>query len=106
MRAKKMHGTDYDAHRHLQETPRMRTYTNNTRSTNHTMLYVVLTVLALIGAAAAIGGFKDDALMLEQKQYCQMVHQYKQTDGNYGWPDYDKAYDTSCNTDGSVKAEG
>jgi hypothetical protein len=106
MRARKQHGSEYDAHRALKETPKMRTYTTQTRSTNHAMLYVVLTVVALLLAAAAIGGFRDDTLLLEQKQYCQMVYQWKQSGGEVGWPDYDKAYDVACNANGTVKAEG
>lgn len=106
MRAKKLHGTDYDAHNAMKETPRMHTNTPlQTRSRNNTTLYVVLTVVALLAAAAAISGFKDDALQMQQKQYCQMVHDWQQSGGEVGWPDYDKAYDVACNADGTVKAE-
>lgn len=108
MRAKKLHGNDYDAHRALLETPKMnRTSTRieSNRSRNHALLYVILTVVALLIAAATIGGFKDDALMIEQAQYCRMVHMHQQSGGEVGWPDYDKAYATSCNANGTVKRE-
>jgi len=108
MRAKKLHGTDYDAHCALRETPRMNRYNTkieDNRSRNNMILYVVLTVVALLAAAAIIGGFKDDALVLEQAQYCRMVHMYEQSGGEVGWPDYDKAYATACNANGTVKQE-
>lgn len=106
MRAKKMHGTDYDAHNALKETPRMRTTGPlQTRSRNNMTLYVVLTVVALIAAAAAIGGFKDDALAIEQAQYCKMVATWQQTDGEYGWPDYAESFKAECNANGTVKRE-
>lgn len=79
--------------------------TTDNRSRNNALLYVILTVVALLAAAAAIGGFKDDALVLEQAQYCRMVHMHQQSGGEVGWPDYDNAYDTACNDNGTVKRE-
>lgn len=66
---------------------------------------LVLVVVMVILACMAIAGFRDDAVLMEQQQYCRMVHDWKQSGGEVGWPDYDNAYDTSCNADGSVKEQ-
>ena len=107
MRAKKMYGTDHDAHLGLKETPRMRpTYTTPRKPRyNAVQVIAVLAVVFVALAAMALSGFKDDALLLEQQQYCRMVHTHNTTDGAYGWPDYDNAYATSCNADGTAKEQ-
>lgn len=104
MRAKKLHGTDYDAHMALKETPRMHT-TYRKPASRYTAAHViaVLAVVFVLLGAMAVSGFKDDALALEQQQYCRMVHTHNTTGGAYGWPDYDNAYASSCNADGTVK---
>ena len=106
MRAKKMYGNEHDAHMALKETPRMRTtYRKPAPRYTATHVIAVLAVVFVLLGALALSGFKDDALALEQQQYCKMVHTYKTTDGAYGWPDYNDAYATSCNADGTVKEQ-
>lgn len=70
-----------------------------------TQVVAVLAVVFIALAGLALSGFKDDALALEQAQYCRMVHTHQQTDGTYGWPDYDNAYAEACNADGTVKEQ-
>lgn len=65
---------------------------------------IVLAVLVVVIAALYISGFKDDSELLEQKQYCEMVHLYKQYPGTgVGWPDYEERFDLDCNPDGTIK---
>ena len=65
---------------------------------------ILLAVLVVMIAAMFTGGFKDDAEVLEQKQYCEMVHLYKQYPGaSVGWPDYENRFDLDCNPDGTIK---
>lgn len=65
---------------------------------------ILLAVLVVMIAALYISGFKDDSELLEQKQYCKMVHLYKQYPGaSVGWPDYEERFDLDCNPDGTIK---
>lgn len=56
--------------------------------------------LAGIGAAAIISlialMFLPDPIDLDARQYCEMVGIYKQTGGEYGWPDFKGIYDEEC----------
>ena len=59
---------------------------------------VVLTTLVVLGLIAlgnVIDGQPDD---LEQQRalYCEMVETFKNTGGEYGWPDYKGAYGRDC----------
>ena len=72
------------------------------RSQNNSILYVAVTIVALIAAAVVIGGFKDDATMMEQRQYCSLVALHK-GNADIGWPDFRGTFDAECNADGTVK---
>lgn len=54
-----------------------------------------LVVLGLITLGNAIDGQPDD---LEQQRalYCEMVETFKNTGGEYGWPDYKGTYRRDC----------
>lgn len=104
MRAKKQFGNEFDANRHLKETPRMTSRTLPQRSTSNMVLYVVLTIVFLIIGAMVISGFKDDALVLQQKMYCQQVARFN-ANPDIGWPDYEHSFEASCNADGTVKVQ-
>ena len=54
-----------------------------------------LVVLGLIALGNVIDGQPDD---LEQQRalYCEMVETFKNTGGEYGWPDYKGAYGRDC----------
>ena len=49
----------------------------------------------LIALGHAIGGQPDD---LEQQRalYCEMVETFKNSGGEYGWPDYKGSYRRDC----------
>lgn len=66
--------------------------------------YVALVVAATLAGLALVSGFEDDSA-LEQAQYCRMVHAYLDSDGEFGWPDYERTYGDSCNADGTVYKE-
>lgn len=47
----------------------------------------------LVGAFLALGialanDFGGDSLSTDQKLYCEMVKTFKETNGQFGWPDY------------------
>lgn len=54
-----------------------------------------LVVLGLIALGNVIDDQPDD---LEQQRalYCEMVETFKNTGGEYGWPDYKGAYRRDC----------
>lgn len=54
-----------------------------------------LVVLGLITLSNVIDGQPDD---LEQQRalYCEMVETFKNTGGEYGWPDYKGSYERDC----------
>ena len=54
-----------------------------------------LVVLGLIALGNVIDGQPED---LEQQRalYCEMVETFKNTGGEYGWPDYKGAYGRDC----------
>lgn len=54
-----------------------------------------LAVLGLISLGNVIDGQPDD---LEQQRalYCEMVETFKNTGGEYGWPDYKSTYKRDC----------
>lgn len=53
----------------------------------------VLVVLILAGFAGASD--LEDAQQQEQA-YCENVTEWYNTDGEYGWPDYNENYSTVC----------
>lgn len=74
------------------------------RSRNNSFLYVALTIVALVVAAGVIGGVKDDALLMEQRQYCSMVALHNETP-DIGWPDFRNTFHDECTADGGVKGD-
>lgn len=65
-------------------------------------LYVGLVVAALVLGVLALGGFKDAAEDLEQRQYCELVALHK-ANPDLGWPDFHGTFEQECNADGTVK---
>lgn len=55
----------------------------------------VLLVFVLIALSGSLERQPDD---LEQQRalYCEMVETFKNTGGEYGWPDYKGAYRRDC----------
>jgi hypothetical protein len=54
-----------------------------------------LALLGLITLAACVDEQEQD---LEHKHHCEMVGIYRETDGQYGWPDYNNTAHL-CNTE-------
>lgn len=59
------------------------------------VLLGALVMLGVFAAGSVIDGQPDD---LEQQRalYCEMVETFKNTGGEYGWPDYKGAYRRDC----------
>ena len=45
---------------------------------------------------AFIGAQKRQDVERQVERYCKMVDLYRQTDGEQGWPDYDRKYNEVC----------
>lgn len=57
--------------------------------------YVLLISLAVfIGLLAVINHSEEP--MPDEVQYCEMVDTWNETDGEYGWPDYNENFDEVC----------
>lgn len=56
----------------------------------------MLAMAALLAAFAVAGAFEDDELTLQQREYCQMVHDWQISRGERGWPDFYGTYNTEC----------
>lgn len=57
---------------------------------------VVWFLVLLILALGWVGSMDlEDAIRADQT-YCNMVRDYKRTDGAIGWPDYEERYDRDC----------
>lgn len=50
--------------------------------------FVMISVLLAASILAITAPLADDQ-DLELKHYCEMVQIYRESDGEYGWPDYD-----------------
>lgn len=54
-------------------------------------------ILIMIVVSAVVAGALDYQSAQDGEQtYCDMVKQYKETRGEYGWPDYKLAYMKEC----------
>jgi len=57
--------------------------------------YILVTCLAAaLGLVAWITNSEEP--MPEEAQYCEMVDVWQDTDGEYGWPDYNRNFDEVC----------
>lgn len=60
---------------------------------------VTWVLFACLGAAFAAGtltGGQPDDLEQQRALYCEMVETFKNTGGEYGWPDYKDTYRRDC----------
>lgn len=64
--------------------------------------YIVLAIVVILALLLAdyLAGFEDN---VEARQYCDMVHLYKKSGGELGWPDYNRVYDAQCTEDGQLR---
>jgi hypothetical protein len=59
-------------------------------------LQKVILVLGLLIAFITVANMQYEDEVIDNKTYCSMVYEYKQTDGKFGWPDYKGTYKRSC----------
>lgn len=59
------------------------------------MKAVVIIILAVGFLACGLRATKD-VDVVEDRLYCDMVQQHKESGGEVGWPDYKGIYDTEC----------
>lgn len=63
----------------------------------NTLIYIIGGVLTLIMIVLFV--MNQDTVTDEEKQeslYCEMVNTFIETDGKYGWPDYNGNYNKIC----------
>ena len=53
-------------------------------------------LVAVIIAISIVGKMEAQDLVKANSHYCKMVEQYIDSDGMYGWPDYDNRYENDC----------
>ena len=61
--------------------------------------FVLGCVVIVLGLAVALGGVavdQSDDLEQQRALYCEMVETFKNTGGEYGWPDYKGSYGRDC----------
>jgi hypothetical protein len=59
------------------------------------VLYIAATLVVFIILFAPMPS-ESDLEQDEERLYCEMVQHYKDTGGQYGWPDYKKTFDFYC----------
>lgn len=58
--------------------------------------WVPATCLVAMFAAGTLAVGQPDDLEQQRALYCEMVETFKNTGGEYGWPDYKGAYGRDC----------
>jgi len=53
-------------------------------------------VVVLILALTWFVSLDIEDRILDQNHYCEMVRDYKASNGDSGWPDYDNKFDEAC----------
>lgn len=56
--------------------------------------YILIAIFASI--LGWIGTQDKEQQKQSESEYCQMVKLYKQTNGDFGWPDYHRSYAEWC----------
>ena len=59
------------------------------------LIMIILATLAFLGLISQ-GTSEVEVMRMETNQHCEMVDLWKSTDGDLGWPDYNKSYEESC----------
>ena len=55
-------------------------------------MFTTFAVMWIFGGPPA-----NDDLQARQDRYCEMVDIFIESDGEFGWPDYEESYGESCN---------
>lgn len=97
---------EYQQHRQpLTGIPEVKPLVSNTRRAALPRWWKIFLVACAVYFGIALVGYmeRQDQLM-EMRQYCQMVHMWRQSGGEVGWPDYAEAYAQQCDG-GTVRPE-
>ena len=62
-----------------------------------------LTIAALTVVMLAAMYLDKGTVQAEQEQYCDMVHLFRESKGDLGWPDYQQVYAQQCTPDGKLR---
>lgn len=60
------------------------------------MAWVLFSCLFVAFLAGTLAGDQPDDLEQQRALYCEMVETFKNTGGEYGWPDYKGTYRRDC----------
>ena len=69
-----------------------------------TVIYFSLTIAVVI-ALGFVGSMDHQSVTSDVDEYCRMVKQFRDTDGAFGWPDYENAYESWCSKGEYANAE-
>lgn len=64
---------------------------------------IVWLLILLVLGLNYVGKMDFEDALRQQTTYCQMVSKYKETNGEFGWPDYQGTYDQRCLQDSSSR---
>lgn len=64
---------------------------------------LIITLLVIAAIFAVVAAMEGQDRRLSDVHYCNMTHQFKQSNGEYGWPDFEEKAEELCNEDGSLK---
>lgn len=53
----------------------------------------IVVILSVLGLSHVVLGDED---VNPNKDYCEMVAEYKASNGEYGWPDYERKFNKVC----------
>ena len=96
--------SEYTANRHLRSVPRTpRPMPAPPRKRRAWWKYVAVAFLIYM-AIAWLGKMQREDDALAARQYCEMVHLWKTSAGDLGWPDYAGTYARQCTPAGAVRA--
>lgn len=59
-------------------------------------LATILTICIASLCLLALSSISFHEELLTEKRYCEMVDDYRASNGEHGWPDYNENYDEVC----------
>ena len=57
---------------------------------------IVTALSALLSLMAVVGSYDYQDAVEQQSQYCEMVREWKASNGERGWPDYNRNFKEVC----------
>lgn len=59
-------------------------------------IFTIIALLSVFGLLGVAGQMDYEDAIMAEKHYCEMVTAYKESNGQYGWPDFKNIYLSAC----------